>query len=266
MLRARAPALLASCVVSVFAPAAVRGQDPAPAAAEAPEQEDPTKAVFFSVRNEYFNLARGSWTNALIFRSDRIFLRTRPRLGGRAGILTRFDLPIVAARLGNVSDVGLGDLYVQALYVPWLTGRFAVAAGTGLTVPTATEKTLGLGKWQIAPALAPVWFLPQRKGLFFIRFHGHLSFAGDEDRREVRTLEIVPLLAWNFRRGWWTIIDTNARIDWEGQEQVNYRTGVELGRVVGRAWGVAIKPEIPWGPDRRGEWKVVALVTRFRRR
>ena len=151
--------------------------------------------MFFSIRNEYFNLARGAWTNALIFRSDRIFLRTNPRLGGRAGILTRFDVPIVAAYRGNVGDIGLGDLYAQAFYVPWLTPRFALAGGTGLTVPTATEKTLGLGKWQVAPVLAPVWFFPQRKGLFFIRFHGHLSFAGDEDRRDVTTLEIVPLTA-----------------------------------------------------------------------
>jgi hypothetical protein len=261
----RAPALLASCVVSVFGPVAARGQDPAPPAAQAAEQDDPTKAVFFSIRNEYFSLTRGAWTNALILRSDRVFLRTNSRLGGRAGILTRFDVPIVAAHLGNVEDIGLGDLYAQALYVPWLTRRFALAGGTGLTLPTATEKTLGLGKWQIAPVLAPVWFLPQRKGFFFIRFHGHLSFAGDEDRRDVTTLEIVPLMLWNLRRGWWTIIDTNALIDFEGEDQISYRTGVELGRVMGRAWGVAIKPEIPWGPDRRGDWKVVAIVTRYRR-
>ena len=266
MLRPRATTLLAYFVVGVFgAPGAASGQEPAARVAETPDQENPTKAVLFSVRNEYFNLARGAWTNALIFRSDRVLLRTRPRLGGKAGVLTRFDLPIVAADVGNVGDVGLGDLYAQAAYVPWLTPGFAIAGGTGLTLPTATEKTLGLGKWQVAPALVPVWFFPQQRGFFLLRFQGHLSFAGDDDRRDVRTLEIVPLVLWNFRRGWWTLIDTNALVDWEGDDQVSYRTGVELGHVVNRAWGLAIKPEIPWGTDRRGDWKVVAFVTRYRR-
>ena len=42
------------------------------------------------------------------------------------------------------------------------------------------------------------------------------------------------------------------------------RTGVEIGRVVGRAWGVSIKPESPWGANRRGNWKIIAFLTRHR--
>lgn len=265
-MRLRTKMLLASCIVRVcVAPASPSAQEPQAPAAETPDLENPTKAVLFSFRNEYFNLARGAWTDAFIFRSDRVLVRTRPRLGGKVGILTRFDLPFVAAHFGNASDVGLGDLYAQAAYVPWLSPRFALAMGTGLTLPTATEKTLGLGKWQIAPVVAPVWFLPNRKGLFLVRLHGHFSFAGDEDRRDVETLEIVPLVVWNFQRRWWTLIDTNVLIDWEGAGSTSYRTGIEIGHVVRRAWGVAIKPEIPWGADRRGDWKVIAIVTRYRR-
>ena len=53
---------------------------PGPAEEEVRDESDPTRSVFFSVRNEYFNLNDEAWTNALILRSDRVFLRKRRRL------------------------------------------------------------------------------------------------------------------------------------------------------------------------------------------
>ena len=262
----RAPvALLFSAVVSGWvSPIDLRAQTAAPVTEEAPNQDDPTKAVFFNIRNEFFNLEEGSWTNAVIARSDRALLKTRPRLGGKVGILTRVDVPIVAADLDEHAQVGLGDLYVQAGVVPWLTPRFALSVGSGLTVPTATHAALGAGKWQAAPVVAPIWFLSNRKGFVLVRLHGHYSFAGGEDRSRVRTLEIVPVLMWNFAKHWWTVIDSNTTIDWESVDRASRRTGVEIGYVIRRSWGVSIKPEIPWGANRRGEWKLVAVLTRYR--
>jgi hypothetical protein len=57
----------------------------------------------------------------------------------------------------------------------------------------------------------------------------------------------VPTVLWNVAPGWWVLADTNATIDWEQAGRVSRRTGVEIGRVVRRTWGVSVKPEIPSG-------------------
>ena len=261
----RAAALLLVCLGIGLRPGLAGAQTASTPPAESDSPEDPTKAVFFSLRNEFFSLSDGNWNNAFIFRFDRAVLRSHPTLGGKVGLLTRFDVPIVFAARTDTRFNGLGDLYGQALYVPFITPRFALAMGGGLGVPTATEPQLGSGKWQAAPLVAPVWFLPRRRGFFLIRFHEHVSFAGDEDRLDINNLEIVPLLFRTFKRTWWTLVDTNMLIDFE-LDYVSWRTGIEIGHVIRRTWGVSVKPEIPWGPNQRGDWKVIVFVTRYRGR
>ena len=259
---------LALSLCLVAAPARAQAQQDPPPQAEAPaNQDDPTRAVFFSLRNEYSNLREDNWSHALIARSDRALLKTRRRLGGRVGLLTRIDVPIVATAQAGSHQVGLGDLYVQALYVPWLTRHFALAAGSGLTIPTATDRTMGTGKWQAAPVLIPVWFFPRGKGFLLLRLHEHVSFAGDRNRPDVNFLEVVPAVLWNFRPRWWTLVDTNTIVDWaQPGTPVSRRTGVEIGHVVARQWGLSVKPEIPWGPNRRGDWNLKVILTRYRRK
>src|SRR5215203_3218038 len=60
---------------------------------EAAVDDNPTRAVFFSVREEYRNLANGAWNNRLIFRKDKVVLKGE-RLGGRTGFLLRTDVPL----------------------------------------------------------------------------------------------------------------------------------------------------------------------------
>jgi len=237
---------------------------PSPESNEIENPDDPTRAVFFSIRSEYFNLRGDDWIYASIFRSDRALLRERRRLGGKVGLLTRFDLPVVAAGVASRTQFGLGDLYAQVVHVPWLTRRFGLAMGAGVTFPTATDSTLGLGKWQFAPVVAPIWFFPGRTGFVLLRLHEHVSFAGDPARPEVNYLQIVPTVMYNFTKGWWVLFDTEARTDWEDQHRVSFRSGVELGHVVVKRMGLAVKPEIAWGADRREDWALRVILTRYR--
>jgi hypothetical protein len=220
--------------------------------------------VFFSIRNEYSNLLGDDWSHALIFRSDRALLKQHRRLGGKVGLLTRFDLPVVAAGGSGQTEVGLGDLYGQVVHVPWLTEHLALAMGAGVTFPTATDSTLGNGKWQFAPIVAPIWFFPRRKGFFLLRLHEHVSFAGDASRPEVNYLETVQTVMYNFKKGWWVLFDTEARTDWQDQNRVSFRSGVELGHVVVNRMGLSLKPEIAWGANRKGDWALKVILTRYR--
>jgi hypothetical protein len=247
----------------------VRAQTSPPSPpAEQPEQtsaDDPLKAVFFSVRNEYANQLGADWAEALIVRSDRAWLRRHNRLGGKVGLLSRVDVPIVTAHADGATQTGLGDLYAQIVHVPFLTRHFALAMGSGLTFPTATSQTAGFGKWQLAPILVPVWFFPARKGFFLIKLHEHVSFAGDATRPDVNYLQTTPSVVYNFRRLWWVSLDTEATTDWQRENRVSFRSGVELGHVVlGRRFGLSVKPEIPWGVNRTGDWTVKVILTRYR--
>lgn len=239
---------------------------PSPEQEEARDEADPTQSVFFSVRNEYFNLNDEAWTNSLILRSDRIFFRKRRKLGGKLGILTRVDLPLVTTGVSGSTHAGLGDLYGQVLYVPWLAPGFALGLGSGLTFPIATQRTLGGGKWRVAPLAAPIWFFPKRKGFFLVKLQEFVSFAGDSDRPDSNHLLTTPTLVYRVRPRWWILLDTEIKTDWERDNQLSFRTGFQLGRVLSPRFAIAVKPEIPWGRHREGDWALKTLFTWFRRR
>ena len=262
----RAVLLLCLCGTALAGPSLAVPPEVEPAVVETAEQEDPTRAVFFSIRDEFVQLDADTWVNALVVRSDRAILRQRPDWLAKTGILTRFDLPIITSHRSDDTESGLGDLYAQAALVPWLTRRSAFVIGSGVTIPTATDDSLGRGKWELAPIVVPAWFLPQRRGLFFVRLHDHVSFAGDDDRADVHFLEIVPTLIWNYRPGWWTLLSSQVIVDWENDGATRQSTGIEIGHVVRRRWGVAMKPELFWGANRAGDWKVTLSVTRYRRK
>jgi len=57
---------------------------------------------------------------------------------------------------------------------------------------TNTDSTLGLGKWQFAPIVGPIWFFPRRKGFVLLRLHEHVSFAGDTIRPDVNYFKTGP--------------------------------------------------------------------------
>jgi len=231
---------------------------------ERADENNPVKAVFFSLRNEFGNQLGDSWTDAFIVRSDRAWLTRNKQLRSKVGLLTRIDVPIVTSHSGTTTEVGLGDLYVQVLHVPWLTPHVALAMGSGVTLPTASSDTLGFGKWQLAPIVVPVWFFPGRKGFFLIRLQEHVSLAGDASRPAVNYLQTAPSVVYNFRPRWWMSVETEATTDWQHDNRVSFRTGVELGHVVARRFGVSVRPEIPWGANRTGDWTVKVVVTRYR--
>jgi hypothetical protein len=259
-------AFVLAALVLAARPLQAQKQQPPPAAEEEPlaTEEDPTKAVFLSFREEYTNGIGDAWNTVTIVRSDRVFLKNSSQVGGKLGWLTRADLPVVVSNPGNGTQGGLGDLYLQALYVPYLTRGFAFAAGTGMNLPTATDATLGNGKWQVAPMVVPVWFFKRGRGFFYVRVQEHVSFAGDSGRNDINFSEIVPTVLRSFKRRWWFLADTNVRTDWARGRVTSFRSGLEIGRVMTPHFGLSVKPEIPWGPNRTAEYTLKVILTRYK--
>lgn len=224
-------------------------------------EEDPTRVVFLSARNDYFNLKDGAWSNRLVLRKDVVLLQGR-RFAPR-GLLTRADFSFGATHDGAATHAGLGDLYGQVLFVPHSSGRFALAAGSGLIFPTATHRTLGSGKWQAAPMVAPVWYLPPGKGFSFVKIQDVISFAGSGGRADIHHLLVTPALLFRPSRRWWVLGDLETKINWENQNRADFRAGLQVGRVVGGKLGFTVKPEIPFGGTRQGDWKLQLSVIRY---
>jgi hypothetical protein len=231
---------------------------PGAVAAEAkPEEEnigdvDPTRPIVFNVREEFYNLKDDTWRNALILRTDII------KLGGLRNFLLRFDVPFMSADLGQGTDHGLGDIYGQALLIPYGTEKFVFMVGSGLTAPSATEDTLGAGKWQVAPLAIPVWKFKDPKALFFIKTQDYISFAGQDDRADIHYMTVQPFLAVKLSDKWWAAVDSEVKVNWEQDNHRSYKSGVLLLRMWTKSFGTWIKPEIPWGANREGDWIVKA--------
>jgi hypothetical protein len=230
---------------------------------EAGVDDDPTRAVFFSVREEYRNLINGAWNNRLVLRKDTVVLKGN-RAAGRTGFLLRTDVPITTTHLGSETNTGLGDIYGQALFIPHLSRKFAFVTGTGIVLPTATHKTLGLGKWQVAPLAVPVWFLPQKKGFFLVKFQDFISIAGVGDRPDVHALFINPTLNYLPARRWLVQAEVESRTNWKNDNRTDFRVGFGAGRVMTRRLFVGIKCEVPIGATRLGDWtmKVTNILYR----
>lgn len=249
-------------------PAGLKAQTPSPTTTPAPqisagEDSDPTRPVVWSVREEYYDLKGDDWRHVLILRSDHAFFQNRPRLGGRRGWLTRFDLPLVLTSRQSETRGGLGDLYAQVIYVPYLDRKFALAAGTGFVFPTATDSRLGRGKWTVAPVVAPVWFL-ERRGFLLVKLQDYISVAGDEGRPDVHYFTTTPLLVWRLKRRWWIQLDTETRTDFKASGHTDFKSGFLIGRMIRGKLGVWIKPEVHWGRYRQGDFVVKTSLFQVR--
>ncbi len=231
---------------------------------EAGVDDDPTRAVFLSIREEYRNLKDGAWNNRIVLRRDKVVLRGN-KVGGRTGFLLRTDVPITTTHLGSETNTGLGDIYGQVLYIPYLSSKFAFVTGTGLVLPTATHKTLGLGKWQVAPLAVPVWYFPKKKGLFTLRIQDYISIGGVGDRPDINALFINPTLNYIPARRWLVQFDAESRTNWKNDNRTDYRVGFGAGKVLNRKLFLGIKCEVPMGGTRSGDWtlKVVNIFYRL---
>jgi hypothetical protein len=259
-----------TCVIAgtlVFLCVIAAAQNPSPTVAPPPPSEgadsDPTRPVIWSLREEYYNLPGQSWNNAFLFRLDRAVFKDRPRPLGKSGILTRVDIPLVVAERPDGTSAGLGDIYAQALLLPILTKQFAFAAGSGISLPTATDHRLGTGKLTLAPAVAPVWFFPKR-GLFFVKVQDYVSVAGADDRRDLHYMTITPLLVWRLKdKPYWVQLDAETQTNWKADAHTGYKTGFLLGRITKKR-GIWVKLEVGFGPYRVQSFAIKTSIFKVR--
>lgn len=257
-MRSRALVAIAAISCALTASSAA-GQEPV----ETRTDSDPTRPVLYSLRPEFYKPAEGVWRMQFVARYDAAVVRKRRWFSGHRGMLLRFELPIASVGTPDVTKSGLGDAYGQLLLVPYLSGRFAFVAGSGLIMPTASDTLLGSGKWTLAPAVLPVWFI-RGVGLAFVKFQNFTSIAGDADRPDSNFLLITPTFIQRVGRTSWYLVDTETKTDWQRDGRTGVKSGFQYGWILPNRIGIWIKPEVWWGPNRDGQWNIKTGLVWYR--
>ncbi|OOO19711.1 hypothetical protein [Agrobacterium pusense] len=178
--------------------------------------------------------------------------------------LFRFTLPIATSP--DVPDgyvTGLGDLTLIDLFVLPKQGEITFAAGPVLVLPTATDSSLGSGKWQIGASGAVV--APQSWGLLggFVTYQ--TSFAGSDDREDVNLATIQPIVNFNLMDGWY--LRSSAIWNFNLENGSSYiPVGLGIGKVIPLEKGITInafvEPQYTVWHDGPGapRWQIFAGV------
>lgn len=125
---------------------------------------------------------------------------------GKNYLVIRPSVPFVYAPTVIQPDggtYGLGDIRMQAYFVPKPTKHWIWGIGPTFLFPTASAPNLGFGKWGIGPAIVGVW----TSGRLTVggRIENYWSVAGDEHRANVSQFSVQPLVTYTLGKGWYLV-------------------------------------------------------------
>ena len=136
---------------------------------------------------------------------------------------------------GDDGSFGLGDINESVYFSPANPGPIIWGVGPSLTLPTATDDSLGSGRWSAGPAAV----LLAQPGHWVVGALARQlwSFAGDDDRRDVSQLLIQPFVNYNFERGWYLVSSPIITANWEADDHDD-RWTVPVGGGAGKIFRI----------------------------
>jgi hypothetical protein len=150
-------------------------------------------------------------------------------------LITRWIAPIVYqpnVRAGDGGANGLGDLNPTFFLSPASPGKLIWGFGPTLLLPTATEQTLGQGKWGAGPSV--VLLTQPRPWTIGVLANNVWSYAGNVHRAPVNQFLCQYFVNYNLKDGWYTgsqpIITSNWRANGSNRWTVPF--GWSIGRIV----------------------------------
>lgn len=157
-------------------------------------------AASFNVQNYYSPRLYGSnaHTNDLLLRPT---IPVAP--GDWIGVpqIFRGTVPVSTRPSGAGGyETGIGDINLFDIFLLQSEGT-QLGVGPLLTLPTATDPSLGTGKWQAG--LAGVAVHATRARLLGMLLQWQHSFAGQSSRPTVQTLTAQPFMIFNLPEGWY---------------------------------------------------------------
>jgi hypothetical protein len=166
--------------------------------------------------------------------------------------------PELAPGVGEV--FGLGDIQQSLFLSPAKPGKLIWGVGPILQFPTATDDSLGQGKWGAGPtAVALTVHGPWVLGALV---NNVWSFAGDSDRPDVNQMLIQPFVNYNLPHAWYVTTAPIITANWEADSDDRWTVplGAGLGKIVrigklpvniqGSAYYNVVRP------DNAAEWQL----------
>ena len=139
----------------------------------------------------------------------------------------------------SLGTFGLGDLNPTVFLSPAHPGKIIWGAGPAFVFPTATDSTLGQGKWSIGPSFV-VLAQPGHWTLGLLA-NNVWSFAGKSDRPTVNQFLAQYFINYNLSNGWYLTSAPIITANWAAPQAKNVWT-VPFGAGVGRIMRVGFQP------------------------
>ena len=156
-------------------------------------------------------------------------LISRPVLPVLAGI----DVPQVSGgQLQWTEKSGFGDMALVSLLSPNTSSGFIWGVGPTFIFPTASDRALGQGKWQIGPAAVGLYL--GKEWIFGVLAQQWFSYAGDSSRPSVSQANFQYFIQHILPGHWQVGLAPNVTVNWKanGNNQLNFPIGLGVGKLV----------------------------------
>jgi hypothetical protein len=144
--------------------------------------------------------------------------------------------PDVTSRSGG--EFGLGDINLTLFLSPAKSGKLIWGVGPIVSLPTATDKTLGTDKWAAGPSV--VLLTMPGPWVLGVLANNIWSFAGDSNRPDVNQFLLQYFINYNFQRGWYLSSAPINTANWEADN--DNRWTIPIGGGGGKVFRVGKQP------------------------
>ncbi|HKR84447.1 MAG TPA: hypothetical protein VJS37_09740 [Terriglobales bacterium] len=179
------------------------------------------------------------------FARDKNTLNVQPvmpmKLSENWNLIARIITPLLFqpdVSQAHLGTFGLGDIQPTFFLSPAKPHPLIWGAGPALLLPTATDDTLGTGKWAAGPAV--VALLQPGKWTLGVLVSNLWSFTGSRSRSDVNTMSLQYFVNYNLQNGWYVTSSPILSANWTATAGNIWL--VPLGGGFGRIFRVGRQP------------------------
>jgi hypothetical protein len=163
------------------------------------------------------------------------------QLSGSWNLITRIIVPVISQpdiTQPHLGAFGLGDMNPSFFLSPAEPGKLIWGAGPAFLVPTATDDSLGTGKFSIGPSV--VALIQPGKWTLGALVNNLFSVAGPSGRPDVNSMTLQYFVNYNLHKGYYLTWQPIVSANW------NARSGnvwlVPVGGGLGRIMRLGFQP------------------------
>ena len=176
-----------------------------------------------------------------------------------------FTSPVFTQGEGFDQKGGFGDMAFIPFLSPAKSGNWLIGIGPTFIFPTASNKGLGQGKWQLGPAGVFGYF--NKKWIIGVFPQQWWSYAGDDSRPNTSQANIQYFVFRFLPNAWQVGMAPNILINWKAEDKnkVTFPVGLGVGKTV-KFGKLPVNFQIqgqwmPWHPDDFGQrWNIQLVI------